>query len=180
MSEGTVSALDRAKRLRRSLTTFLQWVVIALMGLLVLDVLWGVLSRYAFGQQAKWSEELARMLLVWVALFGASVAFAMKSHLGLDYFSEKLHPSAGKLNRVIGALICLAFAVAVFLVGGLHLVKDTYESGQTMTALPIAKWWEYAALPVSGCFMVIFLIEQLVEIVLTPLESATDQAEATE
>ncbi len=57
---------------------------------------------------------------------------------------------------------------SVFLVGGLQLVQRTLESGQTMTALPIAKWWEYAALPVSGCFMVIFLVEQLVEVILTP------------
>ena len=52
---------------RKSMTRILQWIVIALMGVLVLDVLWGVLSRYAFGQQAKWSEELARLLLVWVS-----------------------------------------------------------------------------------------------------------------
>ena len=156
------------------MTAFLKWVVIALMFLLVVDVLWGVISRYAFGQQAKWSEELARMLLVWVSLFGASVAFGMKAHLGLDYFAEKLHPDAGKLNRVIGAVICLAFAVVVFLIGGLNLVRNTIDSGQTMVALPIAKWWEYAALPVSGCFMVVFLIEQLIEVVMIPVDSGKE------
>ena len=158
------------------MTAFLKWVVIVLMFLLVVDVLWGVISRYAFGQQAKWSEELARMLLVWVSLFGASVAFGMKAHLGLDYFAEKLHPDAGKLNRVIGAVICLAFAVVVFLIGGLNLVRNTIDSGQTMVALPIAKWWEYAALPVSGCFMVVFLIEQLIEVVMTPVDSGKEGA----
>jgi len=117
------------------------------------------------------------MLLVWVSLFGASVAFGMKAHLGLDYFATKLHPDAGKLNRVIGALICLAFAVLVFLVGGMDLVRNTIESGQTMVALPIAKWWEYAALPVSGCFMVVFLIEQLIEVVMTPVDSGKEAAE---
>lgn len=171
MPEAGNSILVRAKSFRRGLTAVLQWVVIVLMALLVVDVLWGVISRYVLGQQAKWSEELARMLLVWLSLFGASVAFGMKSHLGLDYFAEKLHPDARKWNRVIGALICLAFAVLVFLVGGLNLVHRTFESGQTMVALPIAKWWEYAALPVSGCFMLVFLLEQLVEVVLTPVEA---------
>ena len=171
MGESNGTLLARAKAFRRGLTAILQWVVILLMALLVLDVLWGVISRYAFGQQAKWSEELARLLLVWVALFGASVAFAMKAHLGLDYFAEKLHPDARKWNRVIGAAICLVFAILVFIVGGLELVRGTYESGQTMVALPIAKWWGYAALPASGCFMVVFLIEQLVETLLTPADS---------
>ncbi|MGK0240584.1 MAG: TRAP-type C4-dicarboxylate transport system permease small subunit [Candidatus Pelagisphaera sp.] len=177
MSESNNTILARAKAFRRGLTALLKWVVIVLMFLLVVDVLWGVISRYVFGQQAKWSEELARMLLVWVSLFGASVAFGMKAHLGLDYFATKLHPDAGKLNRVIGALICLAFAVLVFLVGGMDLVRNTIESGQTMVALPIAKWWEYAALPVSGCFMVVFLIEQLIEVVMTPVDSGKEAAE---
>lgn len=163
MSESKNQLLERAVAVRKKLTLVLQWIVILLMALLVLDVIWGVFSRYALGQQAKWSEELARLLLIWVALFGASVAFGMKAHLGLDYFVEKLHPSAGKLNAVIGALISLTFAVVVFLFGGWVLMQKTIESGQTMVALPIAMWWKYAALPVSGVFMVLFLIEQLIE-----------------
>ncbi len=155
---------------RKAMTRILQWIVIALTGVLVLDVLWGVLSRYAFGQQAKWSEELARLLLVWVSLFGASVAFAMKAHLGLDYFASKLHPSARKTNKLIGIGICLMFAVFVFLIGGMELVSKTYESGQTMVALPMSKWWAYTALPASGVFMVLFLIEQFIEALATPVD----------
>ena len=170
MSDTNETLIRRLQAFRHGLTKILQWIVISLMLLLVIDVLWGVVSRYAFGQQAKWSEELARLLLVWVSLFGASVAFAMKAHLGLDYFAEKLHPDARKWNRVLSGLICLVFAVLIFLVGGGELVRQTYASGQTMVALPIDKWWGYAALPVSGCFMVVFLIEQLIEIWVTPVE----------
>ncbi|MBT5901764.1 MAG: TRAP transporter small permease [Opitutaceae bacterium] len=170
MSDTNETLIRRLQAFRHGLTKILQWIVISLMLLLVIDVLWGVVSRYAFGQQAKWSEELARLLLVWVSLFGASVAFAMKAHLGLDYFAEKLHPDARKWNRVLSGLICLVFAVLIFLVGGGELVRQTYASGQTMVALPIDKWWGYAALPVSGCFMVVFLVEHLIEIWVTPVE----------
>ncbi|MEM9159824.1 MAG: TRAP transporter small permease [Verrucomicrobiota bacterium] len=161
---------------RKALTSALRWIVIVLMALLVLDVLWGVISRYAFGQQAKWSEELARLLLVWVSLFGASVAFAMKAHLGLDYFARKLDPSARKLNKAIGVAVCLAFAILVFLVGGIDLTLKTFESGQTMVALPFAKWWAYAALPASGVFMVLFLVEQLIEAIASPVEDDEEVA----
>ena len=169
------SILEGAVAMRRGLTSLLRWVVIILMSLLVLDVLWGVISRYALGQQAKWSEELARLLLVWVSLFGASVAFGMKAHLGLDYFAQKLHPDAGKLNRVIGALVSLVFAVLVFGVGGWSLMSNAIESGQEMTALPIGKWWVYAALPASGLFMIVFLLEQLIEAALAPAEETGGQ-----
>ncbi|MBD5780571.1 TRAP transporter small permease [Pelagicoccus sp. NFK12] len=176
MSASNNQLLQRAIAIRKGLTRILQWVVIILMALLVFDVLWGVISRYALGQQAKWSEELARLLLVWVSLFGASVAFGMKAHLGLDYFAGKLEPSARKLNSIIGALITLVFAVLVFGVGGWALVQKTMDSGQTMVALPLAKWWEYAAVPVSGIFMVIFLLEQLVEVCLAPVEEDGKEA----
>ncbi|MCH2615323.1 MAG: TRAP transporter small permease [Opitutales bacterium] len=152
------------------MTRILQWIVIALTAVLVLDVLWGVLSRYAFGQQAKWSEELARLLLVCFSLFAARFAFAMKAHLGLDYFASKLHPSARKTNKLIGIGICLMFAVFVFLIGGMELVSKTYESGQTMVALPMSKWWANTALPASGVFMFLFLIEQFIEALATPVD----------
>ena len=170
VSDANGPLLKRLQAFRHGLTKILQGIVIILMFLLVIDVLWGVVSRYAFGQQAKWSEELARLLLVWVSLFGASVAFAMKAHLGLDYFAQKLHPDARKWNRVLSAVICLIFAMLVFVVGGGELVRQTYESGQTMVALPLAKWWAYAALPLSGCFMVVFLIEHLIEIIIAPVK----------
>ena len=54
-------------------------------------------------------------------------------------------------------------------------MSQTYDSGQTMVALPIAKWWEYAALPVSGCFMVVFLIEHVIEICVTPVELNSEE-----
>lgn len=178
MPEPKNKLLERAISIRKTLTMVLQWVVIVLMALLVLDVIWGVFTRYAMGQQAKWSEELARMLLVWVALFGASVAFGMKAHLGLDYFVGKLHPEAGKLNAIIGATISLIFAVLVFIVGGWFLVQKTLDSGQTMVALPLGMWWKYAALPISGVFMVIFLIEQLIESCLAPAVEPSEKGES--
>ena len=40
-----------------------------------------------------------------------------------------------------------------------------------MVALPMSKWWAYAALPASGVFMVLFLVEQFVEAMATPVDS---------
>lgn len=175
MSVSSNQLLSAAASLRKGLTRILQWVVIVLMAVLVLDVIWGVISRYAFGQQAKWSEELARLLLIWVSLFGASVAFGMKAHLGLDYFAEKLHADAKKLNAILGAGIALAFAIIVFLVGGWTLMQKTMASGQQMVALPFPMWLKYAALPLSGVFMVVFLLEQLLERCIQPADAGEEE-----
>lgn len=178
MSATENSSLKGLVGLKMALTRILQWVVIVLMLLLVLDVVWGVFSRYVFGQQAKWSEELARLLLVWVSLFGASLAFSMKAHLGLDYFAGKLHPDARKLNAILGGGIALAFAIIVFLVGGWSLMQTTMESGQQMVALPLPMWVKYSALPISGVFMVFFLFEQMLERCVEPAESTEEEGES--
>ena len=55
-------------KFKKGMTTALDAVLIVAVLLLVVDVVWGVFSRYVMGEQAKWTEELARFLLVWVTL----------------------------------------------------------------------------------------------------------------
>jgi len=79
-------------KFKKGMTAALNLVLIVAVALLVADVVWGVFTRYALGGQAKWTEELARFLLVWISLLGGAVAFGTKGHLGVDYFVGKLHP----------------------------------------------------------------------------------------
>ena len=94
---------------KRWMTKGLEVVLIVAVGLLVLDVVWGVFTRYLMGEQAKWTEELARFLLVWVSLLGGAVAFGTKGHLGVDFFVGKFHPETRKLMVVVVHLIVLFF-----------------------------------------------------------------------
>jgi TRAP-type C4-dicarboxylate transport system permease small subunit len=110
------------------LTRVLELVLVLAMGTLVIDVLWGVLSRWLASQgildsQSSWTEELARYLLVWVGLLGACLAFEKRAHLGVDYFVGKFHPAGRKILRLGALTVVLAFAVGVLVVGGWQLVN---------------------------------------------------------
>ena len=59
----------------------LEWLTTGIFAALVLDVLWGVISRYVLGSQSRWTEELAIYLLVWVSLLGATLVFRERAHL---------------------------------------------------------------------------------------------------
>ena len=59
-------------RVRDTLVRLLKCLLIAAVAALVADVVWGVFTRYVIGEQAKWSEELARFLLIWVSLLGGA------------------------------------------------------------------------------------------------------------
>ena len=166
------------------LTRLLEVILIIAMGTLVIDVLWGVLSRQLaswgiLAQQSSWTEELARYLMIWVGLLGGSLAFESRAHLGVDYFIGKFHPAGQMLLRLGAFLVVLFFAVGVLVIGGWELVSRTLELKQNTPALGIPKGWVYLVVPISGIFVVIFTIGHIVD-VLRGRESGTDhQPEAS-
>ncbi len=147
--------------LRDALTRGLEWLIIATMALLVVDVVWGVFSRYALGEQTKWTEELARFLLVWVALLGGALAFRTKAHLGVDYFVNLLHPDARRVTAVVADLLVLFFAGAVLLLGGTSVVREALSLEQTTPALGWKMGYVYLALPISGFFVVLYTVDSV-------------------
>ncbi|MGJ8640281.1 MAG: TRAP transporter small permease [Opitutaceae bacterium] len=151
------------QQLTKWMTRALEVALIVIVGLLVLDVVWGVFTRYVMGEQAKWSEELARFLLVWVALLGSALAFGVKAHLGVDYFVGQLHPVSRKFMAIIAHIVVLFFAVSVFVYGGSRVVGDALTMEQMTPALGWKMGYVYLALPISGIFMVLFTLENLLE-----------------
>ncbi len=149
--------------IKKFLNKSLEYAVILLVAVLVLDVLWGVFSRYVMGAQSRWTEELATTLLIWVSLLGASVAYGSKSHLGVDYFTMKLEPKAKAQLEMFVNLLVAAFALAAMVWGGLALVNKTLAEGQVSPSLGIKVGYKYIALPVCGVFIAIFCVESIFE-----------------
>jgi TRAP-type C4-dicarboxylate transport system permease small subunit len=160
---------------KKGMIAVLDWALIITVFLLVIDVVWGVFSRYVMGEQAKWTEELARFLLIWVSLLGGAVAFGTKGHLGVDFFVGKFHPEAQKLTAVVVHLIVLFFAGAVFLIGGGRIVSDALAMEQMTPALGWKMGHVYLALPISGVFMILFTIENLIETLMTPASELVEE-----
>lgn len=140
----------------------LEGVTIGLFTLLILDVLWGVVSRYVLGSQSRWTEELAVYLLVWVSLLGAALVFRERGHLGVDYFVGKLDPAAQRLSALVAELAVLVFAVFVLVFGGGMMVVETLRSGQVSPAMNWPVGYIYLVVPISGAFIAAFSIEHLV------------------
>lgn len=143
----------------------LELVTIALFSALVLDVLWGVISRYVPGiRPCDWSEELAVHLLVWVSLFGAAITYRSYGHLGVDYFVVKLDPAAQRVVAIIIELAVLLFAGFALCYGGWRLVADTLAANQVT---PVLQWkigYLYSIVPMSGLFFCAFAIEHLIKL----------------
>lgn len=146
---------------RDALVHALEWTLIGGFAILVLDVLWGVFSRYVVGEQSRWTEELAIYLLVWISLLGASVTYAEKGHLGVDYFVGKLEPGVRVVSAIAAEIIVFVFSAFVLVWGGWVLISKTLESGQVSPALDIPMGYIYLAVPLSGLFFLLFSVEHL-------------------
>jgi TRAP-type C4-dicarboxylate transport system permease small subunit len=151
------------RRINSHLVWLLERALALLMGTLVVDVLWQVVSRYFLRRPSSWTDELATLLIIWVALLGASVAFARRSHLGLDTLVTRLPPGPRlMLQGCVHALVAL-FALTVLLLGGLKLVALTLLTGQVSPALGIQMGQVYLALPVSGLCVLVSSLTAAVE-----------------
>ncbi|MFO7936760.1 MAG: TRAP transporter small permease [Kiritimatiellia bacterium] len=165
--------------IRGTLVRFFEILVSVLVALLTIVVLWGVFTRYmtklmpAVGGQAEYTEELARLLLIWVSTFGAALAFERKSHLGVDFFMGKLHPEAARIVAVVVQVLIVVFAVTVFIIGGSKL---TYaQMGQKLATMDfMTRGFVYMAFPLSGVFITLFSLENMLNIIRFPAVEEKD------
>lgn len=159
--------------LRQALTWVLKIAVMLAVFGLVIDVCYGVWTRYIDGEQAKWTEELARFLLIWVSLLGGALAFEEKAHLGVDFVVGKLDLSARRASTVVAQILVLAFA-AILIWGGYQLVMENLQVDQLTPALGWKMGYVYLAVPIAGLFAAFFTLERIYEL-LTGRESVEDQ-----
>ena len=149
------------------------------MGVLVLDVLWQVATRFILKKPSNWTEELATFLLIWVGLLGAAVALNRGAHLGIDYVVGKLAFKQRLLTDVLVFVCVSGFAVSVLLVGGIQLASETFQLGQTSPAIGIKLGYVYLVVPIAGFFITVYGLQFLLE-TIRKLRTAEQTAETQE
>ncbi|MEM6979857.1 MAG: TRAP transporter small permease [Planctomycetota bacterium] len=170
-------------RCRHALTRCLEVVVMLSVAVMVLDVLWGVLSRFVLRDPSRWTEEVATMLLIWVTLLGAALALAREEHLGVDYLVKKLDPAAQRCMRLFVDVIVMAFAIVVMILGGWTLTRETFLVNQVSPALGIKIGYVYSVVPLSGALMTLFSMDRFARTALfsdlSPGQNAPTTDDAT-
>lgn len=149
--------------------SLMNWVLstlcVALSSFLVVCVVWQVLSRYILNTPSTYTDEIARFLFIWVGLMGAAYALGQKKHLAIDLLASKLEHSPINQSRLqfIIDLISIGFASIIMCYGGFNLVVDTINNGQISPVLGIQMGLVYLAIPLSGCFMLIYLLKDIID-----------------
>jgi len=168
--------LTLLQKIKKGFIRSLEVLLMVMVAALTLTVLWGVFTRFCLGSQAAYTDELARVLLVWVSMVGAALAFGVKAHLGVDFFVNKLHPEARKTLSMLVQVVTAVLAVCVFVVGGWGLAMG--QMGQQLPTLPISRGLVYFSIPLGGVLICLFALENLVEIFKTPAELLSAQTKS--
>src|ERR1700712_3396760 len=81
----------------------------------IVVLLAGVISRYVFNAPLTWSDELASILFLWLAMLGAVVALRRGEHMRLTTLVQKM-PEATRAWVTLGAeLVVAAFLLQIIL-----------------------------------------------------------------
>ncbi len=151
------------KQVVRVVDALLKWTVIIVMGINVLNVLWQVFTRFVLNNPSSWTEELARYLLIWVSLLGASYAHRLKMHLAIETLTDKFAGKTKYYANVFIQSVVFLFAFFVMVAGGAYLVNLTFTLQQMSAALQIPLGYVYLAIPLSGILIMfysaVFIIE---------------------
>jgi len=146
------------KKITEILDTILKNALIVLMAALVTAVSWQVISRYVFASPSSWTEEVARFLLIWIGVLGASYAFRTGVHLGLDVLPKKLTGTPATILKMFTVLVVMIFSVLVLMVGGANLVMLTWELKQYSAVLGLPIAFVYSVIPISGVLISFYAI----------------------
>ena len=113
------------------------------------------------GSPLMWTEEIARIMMVWMVFLGAAYLYNLKSngHIRVDILDQILPRAALPVVAVIANVI--VFAVLVVLIYYGFRLSSTSSRQLTTTALTIPFAYIYLAIPVSAAFMLFFSIRNL-------------------
>jgi tripartite ATP-independent transporter DctM subunit len=118
----------------------------------------GVVARYGLHRPLIWSDELASILFLWLAMLGAAVAFRRAEHMRMTAVVAGAAPAARAYLEVIATSAALAFLLLIAWPACEYAYEESFI---TTPALQISNIWRAAALPVGIGLMALFALLRL-------------------
>jgi len=118
----------------------------------------GVVARYVFDAPLVWSDELASILFLWLAMLGAVIAFRRDEHMRMTAGVGMLPAQPRVMLDIFATGAALAFLLLLAWPACNYALE---EVSITTPALQITNAWRAAALPVGVIFMAIFAVLRL-------------------
>jgi tripartite ATP-independent transporter DctM subunit len=152
---GALAVIDRA----------IGWItepVVAVLVLAEITILFsGIVARYLLESPLVWSDELASLLFLWLAMIGSVVALRRNEHMRMTAVVGMAGPRVRAFLDVLGVCASLAFLL-VIVEPAWEFARD--EALISTPALDISNAWRAAALPVGSGLMILTAVLRLARV----------------
>ncbi|MCX2960759.1 TRAP transporter large permease subunit [Rodentibacter caecimuris] len=129
-----------------------EWIGGALFLVIFCILIAQILSRQVFHSPLIWSEELAKLLFVYVGMLGISVAIRKQDHVYIDFLTNLMPAKVRKLSNTFVQFIIFA-SIFFFIHFGIRTFTNASFPIDALGG--ISEKWIFAALPVVAALMMI-------------------------
>ncbi|MFV0393131.1 MAG: TRAP transporter small permease, partial [Coprobacillaceae bacterium] len=140
------------QKLNRILITFCA----ALLGLMVVEALWQVITRYVFNSPSVWTDEMLRFQLIWLTMIGAPTAHGLNRVMAVTILTDRFSELKKNTNKIVVETIILIFSIFILIIGGFGVALNA--STQVSATLGINMFFIYVSVPVSGLLFSYYVI----------------------
>jgi TRAP-type C4-dicarboxylate transport system permease small subunit len=137
--------------IRRRYERLLEWLVIALMTTLAVEVTVGVVYR-TLGASLVWYDEVASILLAWITFYGSALASVKRAHIGCPEVMMFLPPKAKLAFRVVAEMLTIGFFVVLGWMGYEVLGALASDTLVSLPEVPVS--WVQSVMPISAALIV--------------------------
>ncbi len=137
--------------MNRVLQRLEEGVLATLLAAMIGFALWQMLARNFLDSGLLWGDALVRVLVIWVAMFGAMVGARNADHIRIDLLARLVPPAAkAGLNRFAHAFTSAVLLIFAWFAMGFVAIE--YEAGElAFGAVPA--WLCVSILPVGAAVM---------------------------
>ena len=130
----------------------LEWVVVALMAAIAIEVTIGVMYR-TLGASLVWYDEVASILLAWLTFYGSALAAAKRAHIGCPEVVALLSPGARVAARLAAEVLVIGFFALVGWTGFDVLGVLATDHLVSLPMVPVA--YAQSVVPISAALIVL-------------------------
>ena len=112
-----------------------------------------VVSRYCFAHSFGWTEEILRMINVWVIMLGAGIAAKRNTHIQVTFFLKFFSPRHRKMITQAVYVVLFGFLAVLIIVGTKKSLQNIPLEIVAIPNLSIA--WFYFAIPVGSAIILL-------------------------
>ncbi|MDR0578619.1 MAG: TRAP transporter small permease [Candidatus Accumulibacter sp.] len=119
-----------------------------------------VFTRFVVNHPLTWSEVLIRLLIIWMVMLGAVIAFREGAQISLDFMFRKSGRFQRSLHLAI-SVVCVVYLGALIWFGCDLAWRTRFQEIGSMEFLPMSVG--YAAIPVGAFFSIIAVVANFLD-----------------